>query len=259
MHIADAPNMAAHKGDRVKPGIGMVAGVKADLQKIRVDLAQEPLQFRLEIHETRRMGMDPHGQPVIGAHLGDLAKPLHKGGPFGWAHLLGLSRASRRRRAPGRDAVDQHQMLGAVADKCPAGPLGGILQLVPGVWVVEGAKHHAADQRHPVLRKPVAQDRRVFGHEPDGAQFDAPVSRSGTVRQDPLPGRIARIIREFHAPGTGRIANFDHLETSTHAFDLCDWCAASTTCITASPSRNCGQTGRPVSIARRKSRASMVI
>jgi len=55
--------MAAHKGNRVIAGIGMLPGVKTDLQDIFADLFKQPLKFRLEVDKAGRVGRIPTFRP----------------------------------------------------------------------------------------------------------------------------------------------------------------------------------------------------
>ncbi len=145
--------MAPHEGHRIEARIGMVAGVEADLQDALVDLVQQTLQFRLEVDEAGGVGMDADGQAILlGPQLCDRCDTVAKGRPFGRVHLFGGVGAARGRRAAGRDAVDQHQMLRAMRRQRLAGADGGIPDLIPFGGIVKRAEDHAADQLQPVGR-----------------------------------------------------------------------------------------------------------
>jgi hypothetical protein len=87
MHVTDAVDMALHKGHRIKAGIGVVAGVEADLQDTLVHLIQQPFQLRLKIHEATSMGVNANRQSVLFCtHLRDVSDAVAIGpirpGPF---------------------------------------------------------------------------------------------------------------------------------------------------------------------------------
>ena len=53
----------------------------------------------------------------------------------------------------------------------------------------------------------LAEARGILRHEADGPQLDAGISGGPALIENPRPWRIARVVGEFHAPGTGRISD----------------------------------------------------
>ena len=275
VHVADPPDMARHEGDRVEAGVGMVPGVEADLQDVLVHLVQEPLQLRLEVDEAGGMGVDADGQAVVfRAHAGHGRDPVAKRGPFRCVHLLRVARAPGGGGAARRDGIDQHKIPRAMGGQRLAGPHRPVHHVVPLRGIVERAEDHPADQFQAVLGERVAEHRGILRHEADGSEFDAGVARGGAVAEHAPPRRVAGVVGEFHAPGAGGIADSDghglrclrvvrtedqKASSESHCRDDDEAAAAATTRLTSMPSRNVGQTGSPVSMARRKSRASMMI
>ena len=148
-----------------------------------------------------------------------------------------------------------------------AGPHRAVHHVVPLARIVEGAEHHAADEVKPVPGQRLAKERRVLGHEADGPELDAPVAGRRAFGEHLAPRRIARIGGKLDAPGAGRVADadghgvgaFQSAETDCQPPVSAEAKAAAITRFTSIPSRKVGQTGSPVSMARRKSRASMMI
>jgi hypothetical protein len=160
--------MPAHEGHGVKPGIGMVPGVKADLQDAFVHLVQQRSSSGSKSMKPAAWAwmptVRPYPRPPASRHGRD---PVAEGGPFGGVHLFGLLPA-RRRRPAGRDGIDQHQMPRAMRHQRLAGADRGVHHLVPLRRVVERAEHHAADQRQPFSRQRFAQDGGSSGMKPIG-------------------------------------------------------------------------------------------
>ena len=101
-------------------------------------------------------------------------------------------------------------MLGPMRDQRLAGADRTIQHVIPCVRIVERAEDNAADQFEVMLGQPIGQNRRVFRHEANGTKLDPLVPGFGVLFQNRLPRRVARIIREFHTPGAGRVANPNH-------------------------------------------------
>ena len=252
--------MPPHEGNRIETGVRVVPRVEADFQQGLIRLGQKPLQFRLKVDEPRRVGMNAHRQPMIDAQLRHGANAVGEGFPFGRVHLLGLGRPASGRGTAGRNGIDQHQMLRAVCHQRLAGAGGAVPDIVPLGRIMEGAEDDAADQRQVILGQAIGQHRRVFRHEAHGAEFDALVTCRRAIAQHLAPAWIAGVVCEFHAPGTGRIADADHgASRLTQAPVAAEWRAAAMTSATARPSAKVGQTGVAVAMACRKSRASMMI
>ena len=200
--------MAFHERHRIEPGIGMVAGVKANFQDVLIHFVQQSFQFRLKIHKARCMRVNTNGQPVFfGPHFRDCRNAVAVSRPLRRVHLLGLISATRRRRAPLGNGIDQHQMLRTMRDKRFAGTHRPVHNVIPGRRVVERAKHNAADQLQIVFGQPIGENCRVFGHKAHRAKLNPFVASFCTFTQNRFPSRVSRIIRKFNAPGTGRITD----------------------------------------------------
>lgn len=221
----------------VEACIVRVARVEADFQDRRIGVGEQPLDFRLEIDEARRMRVDRDDQAkFLMTHASDICEAGGEGRPFSLVHLLGFRGPPAGRSAARRDRIDQHQVACAMGGKCAAGADGGILHVVPLVRVVEGPEDDAAGQGEATLRQGLPENCRVFRQEAYGAKLDPVIARRPAFIEHPCPGRIARIASEFHAPGTGSISNSDaHVAgrpsmpaTSTQPRVCCDAQAAST-------------------------------
>ena len=100
-------------------------------------------------------------------------------------------------------------MLRPMRRKRLAGPNGCVLHFIPCSRIVEGSEDHPTHQFQTELIKRRAQYSRVFGHIADRSQLNALIARFRAFLQHLAPGRIARTIGKFNAPGTGRIGDFD--------------------------------------------------
>ena len=88
-----------------------------------------------------------------------------------------------------------------------AGAKGRIAHLIPLRRIVEGAEQYPPDQRQVPVSQRRPENRRVLRHESERTEFDAGVSGSLCFIQHVSPKRIARIVRELHAPRAGSITN----------------------------------------------------
>ena len=69
-----------------------------------------------------------------------------------------------------------------------AGALRSVPDLIPFRRVMKRAKNHAADQFQIILGQGRPKDRRIFGHEADGAKLDPLVTRARAIGQNTGPG-----------------------------------------------------------------------
>mmetsp|Transcript_7399 Transcript_7399/g.12465 ORF Transcript_7399/g.12465 Transcript_7399/m.12465 type:complete len:317 (-) Transcript_7399:1155-2105(-) len=210
MHIGNTAHVPIHERHRVKACIAVMAGVETDFQNLFIHLVQQAFQFRLKVHEARRMGMDAHGQAVFfGPHFGNGCNAVAVRRPLCLVHLLRLVRAARCRGAAGRNAVDQHQMLRPVRRQRFAGAQAGIHHVIPHGRIVKGAKHDTSNDFQITLGQRRGKDRGVFGHVADRPQLNPFIARTSALIQNGLPGGIGWIAGKFDAPGTGRVADLD--------------------------------------------------
>ena len=107
MNVGNTVDVPFHKGDWIKPRIGMVARVKADFQHAFVHLIQQPFQLWFEVDKARGMGVNTGGQAVFfGAHFRDCRDTIPKRVPFVCVHLFRLARTASGGCAAWRNAID---------------------------------------------------------------------------------------------------------------------------------------------------------
>ena len=124
--------------------------------------ASKALDLRFEVDEAGGVRMNGDDKAIVlSAYLRDVADATDEARPFGLAHLFGLIGTPCRRRAAGRDRVDQHEMARAMRAQRAAGADRGVSHLIPFRGIVEGAEYDAADRassRAQRVRRPGRPD-----------------------------------------------------------------------------------------------------
>jgi hypothetical protein len=86
------------------------------------------------------------------------------------------------------------------------GDLAGVAEVgLPPVGVVQGAEDRLAGDPEPAPLDLVAQPRRVGRQVAVGTQLQPPVPGLGKLVQEPVPGRLVRVVGEPDAQESGQL------------------------------------------------------
>ena len=202
--VPDPVRVVRDQLEVVRAAVGDVAGVEAQLHRLRVRAVEEALDLRLGAHVAVGVGVEDEDGAV---RFGDVPAELgHAGGEAGPLVVGERGRgddvAVEVRVALGQD----HEVLRAVGtDDGHLGVAVGLGLLEGVLALVQGDEHRAAGERQPALRIRLADDPRVRGQVAEGAELAVPVARRLDLVEVALPGSLERVQAGVpHAPGIGR-------------------------------------------------------